>query len=213
MWRNPEVIPYLIPGILIGLVFHEWAHGYVAYRFGDPTAKRMGRLTLNPLAHLDPIGTLVIFFIGFGWAKPVPVDYRNLRNPRQDMFWISAAGPLMNILITITAGIVAMILLATGVMGQTGSSTATTLFTIFMYMIYINVALAVFNLLPVPPLDGSKLLYSLLPPQYNHVIHFMETRGPMILFGILLFGYVTGFHIFGYIIYPIAGSVVNFFMG
>jgi len=102
-----------VPAILIALTFHEFAHGYVAYRFGDPTAKNHGRLTLNPLAHLDPMGTIMIFLIHFGWAKPVPVDPRYLGNPKRDMMWIAAAGPLMNVALALVSGILIRIFLVT----------------------------------------------------------------------------------------------------
>ncbi len=121
-----------VPAILIALTFHEFAHAYVAFRFGDPTAKYMGRLTLNPMAHLDPMGTIMIFLIHFGWAKPVPVDPRCLGNPKRDMMWISAAGPLMNVALALITGILIRIVSATGIMTAVSGSTA----QILMQMLY-----------------------------------------------------------------------------
>ncbi len=191
-----------VPAILIALTFHEYAHGYVAYRLGDPTAARMGRLTLNPLAHLDPMGTIMIFLVHFGWAKPVPVDPRNLDNPKRDMLWIAAAGPLMNMILALATGIIIRIGVAAQVIHPQMSGLPSTLFMILYFSLYINLALAIFNLLPIPPLDGSKILAGLLPNRYAPMIYQLEMRGPMILFGIIMLGWVTDIHILGFIIRP-----------
>jgi len=198
-----------VPAILIALTFHEFAHAYVAFRFGDPTAKYMGRLTLNPMAHLDPMGTIMIFLIHFGWAKPVPVDPRYLGNPKRDMMWISAAGPLMNVALALITGILIRIVSATGIMTAVSGSTAQILMQMLYYSLYINLALAFFNLLPIPPLDGSKILAGLLPNRYASTLYQIEMKGPMILFGIIMFGWVTGFHVLGVII----GPFIHFFSG
>lgn len=198
-----------VPAILIALTFHEFAHGYVAYRLGDPTAKHHGRLTLNPLAHLDPMGTIMIFLIHFGWAKPVPVDPRYLGNPKRDMMWIAAAGPLMNMVLALISGIVIRIFIAVGPSGDT----AVTLFRMIQYSLFINLALAFFNLLPIPPLDGSKILAGLLPHKYAPTLYLIEARGPMILFGIIMFGWVTGFHVLGVVIGPFINIFSSIFAG
>lgn len=191
-----------IPAILIALTFHEFAHAYVAYRLGDPTAKYMGRLTLNPMAHLDPMGTIMIFLIHFGWAKPVPVDPRQLRNPKRDMMWISAAGPLMNVALALVSGILIRIFIASGLANTSAGSPQAIVFQMLYFSLYINLALAFFNLLPIPPLDGSKIFAGLLPNRYAPTMHLIETRGPMILFGIIMFGWITGFHVLGVVIGP-----------
>jgi Zn-dependent protease len=198
-----------VPAILIALTFHEFAHAYVAFRFGDPTAKYMGRLTLNPMAHLDPMGTIMIFLIHFGWAKPVPVDPRYLGNPKRDMMWISAAGPLMNVALALITGILIRIVSATGIMTAVSGSTAQILMQMLYYSLYINLALAFFNLLPIPPLDGSKILAGLLPNRYASTLYQIEMKGPMVLFGIIMFGWITGFHVLGVII----GPFIHFFSG
>ncbi len=198
-----------VPAILIALTFHEFAHAYVAYRLGDPTAKHMGRLTLNPLAHLDPMGTIMIFLIHFGWAKPVPVDPRYLGNPKRDLMWISAAGPLMNMTLALASGILIRIFLAAGFgYGQAGGTT-NIIFQMLYFSLYINLALAFFNLLPIPPLDGSKILAGILPNRYANTLYMIETKGPMVLFGIIMFGWVTGFHVLGVVI----GPFIQFFSG
>ncbi len=198
-----------VPAILIALTFHEFAHAYVAFRFGDPTAKYMGRLTLNPLAHLDPLGTIMIFLIHFGWAKPVPVDTRYLGNPKRDLMWISAAGPLMNMALALVSGILIRIFIASGLAsGQAGDFTSI-LFQMLYFSLYINLALAFFNLLPIPPLDGSKILAGILPHSYANTLYLIETKGPMILFGVIMFGWVTGFHVLGVVI----GPFIHFFTG
>ncbi|NQV30717.1 MAG: site-2 protease family protein [Candidatus Marinimicrobia bacterium] len=202
-----------VPAILIALTFHEFAHAYVAYRFGDPTAKNMGRLTLNPLAHLDPMGTIMIFLIHFGWAKPVPVDPRYLGNPRRDMMWISAAGPLMNMALALVTGILMRGFMAAGFGHGQAGPIASMVINMLYYSLYINLALAFFNLLPIPPLDGSKILAGLLPRRYASTLYMIESKGPMVLFGIIMFGWVTGFHVLGVVIGPFINLFSSIFAG
>ena len=202
-----HTILLMVPAILIALTFHEFAHGYVAYRLGDPTAKMMGRLTLNPLAHLDPIGTLMIFLVRFGWAKPVPVDPRNLRNPKRDMLWIAAAGPLMNMGLALISGLLIRVLWAAGLATPHAGGSGNVLFTMLYLSLYINLALAIFNILPLPPLDGSKILAGILPNRYGPQLAILESRGPFILMGIIVFGMITNIHVLGFFIRP----WVNFF--
>ncbi len=202
-----------VPAILIALTFHEFAHGYVAYRYGDPTAKNHGRLTLNPLAHLDPMGTIMIFLIHFGWAKPVPVDPRYLGNPKRDMMWIAAAGPLMNVALALVSGILIRIFLATDLAYADPNGAIGILFQMLRFSLYINLALAFFNLLPIPPLDGSKILAGFLPNRYGPTLYLIEARGPMILFGIIMFGWITGFHVLGVVIGPFISVFSSLFAG
>lgn len=168
------------PAILFALTVHEYAHGWVAERLGDPTARQAGRLTFNPLAHLDPIGTLMLFLVHFGWAKPVPVDPYNLRNPKRDMMWIALAGPVANILLAALCGQVLKGLFGVGM-------TFEVLIRMLYYGVLINLFLAVFNLLPIPPLDGSKILMGLLPPEQAFQFAQLERSGPLILIGVLMF--------------------------
>jgi Zn-dependent protease len=147
------------PGILVGLTIHEYCHGLVALWRGDPTAKLAGRLSLNPLAHLDPFGTLMLLFGPFGWAKPVPVNYSNLENPRRDSALVSVAGPVSNILCAIIIGLILRFVQ----FNITGEGTCLYLFLILKIAYEINLGLSFFNLLPVPPLDGSNILLSFLP--------------------------------------------------
>ena len=202
-----------VPAILIALTFHEFAHGYVAYRFGDPTAKNHGRLTLNPLAHLDPLGTIMIFLIHFGWAKPVPVDPRYLGNPKRDMMWIAAAGPLMNVALALVSGILIRIFLASDLVYANPDGAIGILFQMLRYSLYINLALAFFNILPIPPLDGSRILAGLLPHKYAPTLYLIESRGPMVLFGIIMFGWITGFNVLGVVIGPFIDIFSSLFAG
>lgn len=202
-----------VPAILIALTFHEFAHGYVAYRFGDPTVKNHGRLTLNPLAHLDPMGTIMIFLIHFGWAKPVPVDPRYLGNPKRDMMWIAAAGPLMNVALALVSGILIRIFLVTDLVYSDPNGGIGILFQMLRYSLYINLALAFFNLLPIPPLDGSKILAGVLPHRYTPTLYLIESKGPMVLFGIIMFGWITGFHVLGVVIGPFINVFSHLFAG
>lgn len=170
-----------IPVFLLALTIHEFAHGWLANRLGDPTARLQGRLTLNPLAHLDPIGTLAILLIGFGWARPVPVDSRYLKQPRRDMMLIAAAGPVSNlILATASAFCYRMIPWAAG--GLELAWLIVPIRTMLRTAVWVNVLLAVFNLLPVPPLDGSRVVSGLLPLRHAISYSRLEPYGFVIIF-------------------------------
>lgn len=165
---------YTLPGILVGLSFHEWGHAYAAYKRGDPTARNLGRMTVNPFAHIDPIGFLSLLVLGFGWAKPVPVSTRNFKSPRKDELIVSLAGIIVNLIL----GVVFLILWF--VLGSLPVSNSI-LNTIVYYCFYINFSLAVFNLLPIPPLDGSKILSAVLPARIYFKIMQYEQYGFIIL--------------------------------
>jgi len=186
---------------MFALSFHEFAHAWMASKCGDNTAARMGRLTLNPLAHLDPIGSLMILFVGFGWAKPVPVDGQNLKDPRKDMMKVAAAGPLSNLLLALMAGLLFRFLNSTQLLTDS-------LFILLIYFTRINITLAVFNLIPVAPLDGSQIFSSYLMKKNPTLAWKIQSYGPQVLFGLILFSYVTGFSVLWIIMEPF----VNFFM-
>ena len=203
-----QTLLLIAPPILLALTFHEYAHAYVANRLGDDTAKQSGRLTLNPLRHLDPLGTIMIFLVHFGWAKPVPVNPYRLKNPKKDMLWISAAGPLSNMVLALASGILLRILKAAGETPAQTSFLGLLMDVVFMSL-QINLALAIFNILPIAPLDGSKILSGLLPDRFGKMFYFMERYGPFILLGLIIFGRATGVSILGGIIWPF----VKFFSG
>jgi Zn-dependent protease len=171
------------PAILFGLTIHEFSHGWVAWQLGDPTAKMMGRLTLNPLKHLDPIGTIALFLFRFGWAKPVPIDPRNFRHPTRDMAISSLAGPGANLLTAAVAGLVLRVLFLFHIGGF--------FTTLIMYFVLFNLILCFFNLIPIPPLDGSRLVYHLLPPNLAAGYARLERYGFIILIGVIMLGQLT----------------------
>ena len=193
----PEVLVLLIPVLLFALVFHEFSHGWVANKLGDPTAKYAGRLTLNPIAHLDMMGSLMILFVGFGWAKPVPVDSRYLANPRTDMMKIAFAGPASNLLLAFIAG---FFIRFTGNLGS--------LSTMLMMFTQINIMLAVFNMIPIPPLDGSQIFSGLMIRKNPDLVVKLQIYGPQILMGLILFGMFTSISP----IWLLMSPFVNFFM-
>jgi Zn-dependent protease len=180
-----------IPAFLLALTVHEYFHAWMANRLGDSTARQMGRLTLNPIAHLDVMGTIVIVVSNFtfGWAKPVPVNPYNLRNPKRDDLLISAAGPFSNL------GLAVLFALFFWLAGAMSLGIPAPVLRIIDFTIWINVVLAFFNLIPVFPLDGSHILRSLLPDSMGPTLDQFERVGPFILLGLLIFGgiwYIIG---------------------
>ena len=202
LFRLPlEALVLLIPTLVFSLSFHEFAHAWMAAKCGDNTAARMGRLTLNPMAHLDVMGSLMILFAGFGWAKPVPVDSRLLRNPRTDMMKVAAAGPVSNILLAMAGGMTFRFL--------NGTELSTEIILILIiYFTRINIALAVFNMIPIAPLDGSQIFSGYLMKHNPELAWKIQAYGPQVLFGLILFGYFTGFSIIWMVMEPF----VSFFM-
>jgi len=164
--------------LLIAAPFHEFAHGYAADRLGDPTPRRAGRLTLNPLAHLDPLGTILLVLTGFGWAKPVPIDPGYFPDWRRGLITVAAAGPIANVVLAILFGLPFKLGLV-----AVGSPLARPLFVI----VFINAVLAVFNLIPVPPLDGSKIMIGLLPGQLGIAYARLQAYGVLILIALISF--------------------------
>ncbi len=168
-----------LPILLITITIHEFAHAWVADRMGDPTPRMAGRLTLNPISHIDPIGFLMLILVRFGWAKPVPINPYNFSDPRRGSLFVSLAGPLSNFLF---AWILAILYRTLPVaFGEIVAS-------ILSYTIWINLALAVFNLIPIPPLDGSHILEYFLPAHQYEMMYRLQQYGFLILIAIILFG-------------------------
>jgi Zn-dependent protease len=180
----------LVPALL-AIILHEVAHGYVADRLGDPTARLLGRLNLNPFRHLDPIGTVAIFVFGFGWARPVPVNAGNLRNPRQDMIWVALAGPVTNLAL---AGLSVLLLRGISLIettqlisGELFLEVIRPLRIMAAFSLYINVLLGIFNLLPIPPLDGGRVLVGILPGKHALWLNRLEPFGFVLLLLLIFF--------------------------
>ena len=208
LFRLPiEVLIILIPILIFSLCFHEFSHGYMAYRLGDHTAARNGRLTLNPLAHLDPIGSLMILFVGFGWAKPVPVNPVNFSNPRLDMMKVAFAGPASNLLLAFLSGLIIRLINTFDIM------TSDYMDLIITYFMFINIMLAVFNMIPIAPLDGSQIFGSIISKYNSELAWKLQIYGPKILFGLILFGIITKFSILGFIMNPFIQLFMYLFAG
>jgi Zn-dependent protease len=176
-----------IPALLLAITIHELAHAVVADRLGDPTPRALGRITLNPLPHIDPLGALAFVLAGFGWAKPVPVNAANLRHPVRDMAWVAAAGPLSNFVVGF-AGLVLFVLVGrSGMMGEAAGQ-------VLLWVFQFNLALGIFNLIPLPPLDGGHFLPYFLP-RSAALLHSLEQFGPLILLVLVVSGatrYIVG---------------------
>jgi Zn-dependent protease len=174
LFSNPLMFVIIAVGLVIALTIHEFAHAWTADRLGDPTPTYQGRVTLNPLAHLDPLGTLAILLVGFGWGKPVQFDPFNLKNPKRDTALVALAGPASNLLLATAVAIIARFLPMNAEFVYFGVA--------LTYVIYINVMLAIFNLVPVYPLDGQKILSALLPKETAYAYEvFMQRYGSLLL--------------------------------
>lgn len=183
----PDNLIFVIPSLLLALTVHEFAHAWVSYRLGDPTPKYQGRLTLNPLAHIDPLGLVMLMLFRFGWGKPVEIDPRHYRNRRQGVLLVSLAGPGANIItaFVLMVGYAVWSLTAPGFVPEFVPQ------LLGMALMY-NILIALFNMLPVPPLDGSKVLASILPPKYSYQFQsFAQQWGLFILLALIATG-LTG---------------------
>ena len=196
------VIMYILSSLLtifLVLPLHECAHGFVAYKLGDNTAKRQGRLTLNPIAHIDYLGAALLLLIGFGWAKPVPINARNFKNEKVGMAISALAGPMSNLLAAIVAGLIQnglIVLIVKGIlpMGPVIANMPVMEYVLlfFQFLIMINIGLAVFNFLPIPPLDGSKIMMAFLPNKAIMWIYEREHIISMVLFIVVMMGGLNG---------------------
>jgi len=178
LFNDPLTFILLAIPLLYSIIIHELAHGWVAYRMGDPTAKMLGRLSLNPLKHLDPIGTLMLFIFGFGWAKPVPVNFSNIHDTRKGLIFVSSAGIIANMIFAFVAFLIFRLLspMPEGVLA-----------TFLFYLAQINIILASFNLIPIPPLDGSKILMGFVSERFQYYLSRIEPYGLFIIIGLLYF--------------------------
>ena len=196
----------MAPPLLLALTFHEFAHGYIAWRLGDPTPARQGRLSMNPLRHLDPLGTLAFFLIKFGWAKPVPVDASYFREPKQGMLLVVLAGPMSNLLLAVLSA-VAIRLLAPVAISLHGQGLADTVTLPFLVMlvnsVWINLLLCIFNLIPVLPLDGGRIAASFLPDRLSSSLRRYEQLGIVLILVLSLTG------VLGNIIGPVVRAANN----
>ncbi len=194
-----------VPGILVGFVFHEYAHAFVADRLGDKTPRMQGKLTFDPRVHIDWIGFIFILLVGFGWAKPVQINTRNFRKPRRDHILVSLAGPVMNLIVAAVFLLILKLLIATGVLNEYSSLNLNlTIINVFSYSAFINVILFVLNLLPIPFFDGYSILSNLINTWKYRIFAIMEQYS-MFVFLIL---YVT--NVFSYIIRTPASFIFSY---
>ena len=188
-----------LPGIIIAMVVHEWAHARVAYALGDYTPKIDGRLTLNPAAHVDLFGLLMLFLVHFGWAKPVRINANNFANPRRDDILVSLAGPMSNLLTAFLTLIVLIVLVKLGIQMSDGTA------SVLQFIMIININFAIFNMLPIPPLDGSQILRNLLPYELARYFMYIERYS----FFILIIFLMTP--ILGYVFVPLQRLILEIF--
>jgi Zn-dependent protease len=201
LFDNPAAFVLLAVPLLFSLIVHEVAHGWVADKMGDSTARWMGRLTLNPMRHLDPIGTIMRFLFGFGWAKPVPINPNNFRDYRKGLIFVSAAGIVANIILAFLAQLI-LVLLYPAFSGP--------LATVLFVFIRINIMLAAFNLIPIPPLDGSKILMGFSSRRFQLALERFEPYGFFVILGLLSLGILNPLiSFFQWIIVNMIGLIVH----
>ena len=201
-----EILILLLPALVFSLCIHEFSHGIVAYYYGDDTAYKYGRLTLNPIKHLDPMGTMMLLFIGFGYAKPVPVNTFNLNNPRKDIVKVAAAGPISNLILAFF-GYFVMYFIFTFANTMFNDS----LHLFFRIFIQINIYLAIFNLLPIYPLDGGQIFGNMISKYYPNFNENLVVYGPRVLLGLILIGLISGISIISFFLQPFYTIIDSFF--
>lgn len=203
LFSTPAIFLAWVVAIVIALAVHEFSHALAGNLLGDPTAKNLGRLTLNPLAHISWLGFVVLLLVGFGWGKPVPFNPYNLKFKRWGPALVAVAGPLSNLIMAVATGFILWLLIFFQALPSEN------LLIQFLYIfVILNVILMVFNLIPIPPLDGSKILYAVLhQPKYRQLIIFLETRGPMLLILLLILDNIIGINIFGNLFWGIIDLV------
>lgn len=206
---NLDLFILRIPAILLALTIHEFAHGWMAMKLGDPTARDAGRLTLNPVAHLDVIGALMLLWGPFGWAKPVPVNGYYFKKPKRDIFLVSAAGPVSNVLLAIVIGSVHRLLM---VYSPALVNSVPHLQQFLYLTILLNLGISFFNLLPIPPLDGSKILLSILPDKWIPGYLEKTKHLPLIFMGLLIFDWVMNKPFFSKYIFMFFDPYQSFWM-
>ncbi|MFA6730562.1 MAG: site-2 protease family protein [Eubacteriales bacterium] len=195
---NIALALYILISVLISLTVHEYFHGYVAYKCGDSTARSFGRLTLNPIKHLDLFGFLSMLLVGFGWAKPVPIVIRNFKKPRRDIALVSLAGPVSNFILAFLGALLMRIAFTLWAVPYNGVEVGFTfnvfsnLITFFYYFTLLNLGLGLFNLIPIPPLDGSKVLASILPPKYGYKFIALERYAGLFILALFLMSNIGG---------------------
>lgn len=192
--NNESIINKLLflPGIIIGITFHEAAHGYVSHWLGDPTPKNQGRLSLNPLAHIDPMGFIALLLVGFGWGKPVMIDPRYYKNPKRDELLVSLAGVTTNLIIAIIFAVIQILLIKTGIAYSLGS-TWNMINLMIQYIVFVNLVLMCFNLLPIPPLDGFSVITQLFDLRRYDWYYKLYSNGFFILMALVFIGALDGF--------------------
>lgn len=203
MFSDPIMFIAWLIAIMFALTIHEFSHALAAKLLGDDTAERMGRLSLNPMAHVDPMGLVLLVLVGFGWGKPVPVNPNNFKNPRRDDALVGLAGPFSNFLTTIFFTIIVIAMIVTNI----GSDF---IIRTFSYISMISASLMIFNLLPIPPLDGSHFFLNYLPDRFWKLKEILQTQGPMILLGLLIIDRIFNGIVFGSLFNFVIRSVFFF---
>ena len=206
LFDNPLIFILIIISLIFALCVHEFSHGYIAYIYGDETAYRMGRLTLNPLAHLDPIGSMMILFVGVGYAKPVPVNPNNLRNPRKDMIKVAAAGPASNFILSFIGVFIFTLFSKLGLLQDSFP-------LFFSYFIIINTYLGLFNLIPIYPLDGGQIFGNVIAKYNPNIFRQLNEYGPKIFIAIIALSILSQgrISIIGWVIEKPATLIVGVF--
>jgi len=204
LFSNPTFFIGWVVALVVGISVHEFAHAFSAYKLGDITAKLEGRITLNPLAHLDPLGTIMLFLVGFGWGKPVPINPYNIRYGKWGNLLTALSGPFSNLIVATIFGLTIRLLILINL------PLPLLIFQFLQAIIALNLILAIFNLIPIPPLDGSKILVAIAPRSFENIMIEIERVGPLVLLGIIILSTVMNIPLFGRIILPVANAIEHF---